>query len=518
MEWIFVLLTIPLLGFIGLLTRLFDGLILKPERLRSKLRNQGIRGPPASFLLGNLWDLMKTRLKDSNLLQEEEEEQVMITHNCSSTVFPYFDQWREQYGPTFVFSMGNLVVLHSNYPDVVKELTTCTSFDLGRPSYQQKGLSSLLGQGIVASNGEVWAHQRKVLAPQFFMDKVKSMNKLMVESALMLVNSWNGKIDNEGGVADLEIDDCMRNFSGDVISRACFGSNYAEGEEIFLKLRTLQENVSMKMLLQGIPGIRYLPTQSNREMWRLENEIQTLILKVVKERKEATLGSDQKDLLQVIIESAESSDLGQEATNQFIVDNCKNIFFAGFETSAVTAAWTLMLLALNPEWQEKVRAEVLEVCNGKFPNTDMLIKMKQLTMVIYESLRLYPPVPIMAKQALEDMKFGGINVPKGVNIWVLLTTLNQDPNIWGHEADKFNPERFSNGVSGACKLPFIYMPFGTGPHTCLGQYFAMTELKIILSLILSNFTFSLSPKYRHAPRLNLVIEPKRGIHLLLRKL
>ncbi|XVE68644.1 hypothetical protein DITRI_Ditri09bG0085200 [Diplodiscus trichospermus] len=253
-------------------------------------------------------------------------------------------------------------------------------------------------------------------------------------------------------------------------------------------------------------------------MWKLENEIRTLILKVVKERKEATSNSDKKDLLQVIIEGAESSGLSQKARNQFIVDNCKNIYFAGFETSAVTAAWTLMLLALNPEWQEKVRAEVLQVCSGKFPDADMLVKMKQLAMVIYESLRLYPPVAIMARQALEDMNFGGINVPKGVNIWVLGATLNQDPNIWGPDADKFNPERFSNGISGACKHPHVYMPFGTGPHICLGQYFAMTELKILLSLILSNFTFNLSPKYRHSPVLHLVIEPKHGINLLLRKL
>ena len=139
-------------------------------------------------------------------------------------------------------------------------------------------------------------------------------------------------------------------------------------------------------------------------------------------------------------------------------------------------------------------------------------------MVINESLRLYSPASIVPWEALKDVKFGGINVPKGVNIWIVLATLHQDPDLWGPDADKFNPQRFSNGVSGACKVPYAFMPFGAGPHTCVGQHFAMTELRIFLTLMLSNFTFTLSPKYRHSPFMNLVIEPEYGIDLLVRRL
>lgn len=142
----------------------------------------------------------------------------------------------------------------------------------------------------------------------------------------------------------------------------------------------------------------------------------------------------------------------------------------------------------------------------------------QLTMVISETLRLYPPGAIISREALEDMKFGDIHVPKGVNIWLLPATLHQDPEIWGPDADKFNPERFSNGVSGACKFPHVYLPFGFGPHTCLGQHFALAELKLLLALALSNFTFSPSPKYRHCPSLSLIIEPKHGVNLIVRRL
>jgi hypothetical protein len=174
--------------------------------------------------------------------------------------------------------------------DVVREISTCTSLEFGKPSYQQKELGSVLGQGILTSNGKVWAHQRKIIAPELYGDKVKvksfapyilftrkksrfiryllqrwsdrsnlglqGMMSLIIESTTVLLNSWKSRIDKEGGVAEIKIDEGMRSFSGDVISRACFGSNYSEGAEIFSRLRDLQEAMSKKSLSTGIPGMR----------------------------------------------------------------------------------------------------------------------------------------------------------------------------------------------------------------------------------------------------------------------
>lgn len=136
----------------------------------------------------------------------------------------------------------------------------------------------------------------------------------------------------------------------------------------------------------------------------------------------------------MVLEGAENSDLNKEEIDRFIVDNCKNIYLAGYETTAVSATWCLMLLASNPEWQERIRSEVLEICKGQIPDYDMIRKMKLLTMAINESLRLYPPVAVVSREALEDMKFGKVKVPKGVNLWTLVTTLHTDPEIWGPDS------------------------------------------------------------------------------------
>ena len=123
-----------------------------------------------------------------------------------------------------------------------------------------------------------------------------------------------------------------------------------------------------------LQSIRYLPTKSNREMWRLEKDIRALILKAVKERKET---ASEHDLLHKILEAATNSkDFSQDEADRFIVDNCKSMYLAGYETTAVSATWTLMLLASNPEWQARVRAEVLQVCGGQTPDANMVRKMK----------------------------------------------------------------------------------------------------------------------------------------------
>ncbi|KAL6203594.1 hypothetical protein ACLB2K_027294 [Fragaria x ananassa] len=480
-----MLMSLAVIGVVLLFLHLYNALVVRPKRLRSMITKQGISGPSPAFLLGNIMDIKKAARPSS--ITKAATSEPLTYHNCAAVLFPFFEQWRKQYGEVFVFALGNTQILYVNKPEAVKEITTCTSWDLGKPSYQYKERRPLLGHGILTSNGASWAHQRKIIAPELYMQKVKGMINLITESTMSLVDSWNSKIEAQRGIADIKMDQCMKSFSGDIISRACFGSNYLKGEEIFQKLTDLQEAMARKLFLTGIPGLRHLPTKSNREAWALEKEAATLILQVVKERQAAGY---EKDLLQMILE----------------------------ETTAVTATWCLMLLASNQEWQERVRAEVLQVCEGRIPDADMLLKMKQLTMVIHESLRLYPPNTVVSREALKDLKFGDIRVPKGVNIWTNVVTLHTDPEIWGPDSYTFKPERFANGISGACKLPYLYMPFGIGPRICLGQNFAMVELKILIALILSNFSFSLSPKYIHKPSLKLVIEPEHGVDLLVKKL
>ncbi|KAJ0975441.1 hypothetical protein J5N97_017406 [Dioscorea zingiberensis] len=333
----------------------------------------------------------------------------------------------------------------------------------------------------------------------------------MVDSASSLSRLWARRI--EDGEVDVEVYEDLRNFSADVISRACFGSNYLKGEEIFNKLHALKKALSGPNLFAEVTGFRFSPSKNNKKIWTLEREVNTLILKMVKERK----ASEEKNLLETILENAKEGFTTQDKADTFIVDNCKNIYFAGHETTAVAASWCLLMLALHPEWQDLVKSEVTEVLGGLSPDMHSLQKMKILTMVIQETLRLYPPGLIINRESLKDMKLGKLQIPKGLRIYIPVPTLHREPDIWGPDALIFNPKRFAHGVTSACTLPQAYIPFGIGARICLGQHFAMLELRIVLSLILSRFSFSMSQSYCHSPVFRLLLEPEFGIYLIVKK-
>uniref|UniRef100_A0ACD5YBB2 Uncharacterized protein n=1 Tax=Avena sativa TaxID=4498 RepID=A0ACD5YBB2_AVESA len=499
-------------GACGLLLYLYRILWLVPERVRRELRRQGIRRPPPSFPYGNLAD-MRQAAADAKRTLSTERGGTGIVHDYRPAVFPFYEKWRNEYGPLFTYSVGNMVFLHATDPGVVRDLCLCVSpEDLGKSSYMKTTHRPLFGDGILKSNGEAWARQRKLIAPEFFPDKVKGMLDLMVGSAQALVRSWEESVaaGSGGGALDITVDDDIRAYSADVISRACFGSSYGKGKRIFAMIRELQKAVARPNLLAEMTGLRFLPTRSGWAAWRLNRRVRRLILDVVRESGAAG-DEDAGNLLNAMLRSAEAETGGVAAAEDFVVDNCKNIYFAGYETTAVTAAWCLMLLALHPEWQRRVRDEAREALAGGEPDFPSLQKMKQLTMVIQETLRLYPAGSVVSRQALRELSLGGVRVPGGVNIYVPVSTVHLDAGLWGPGAREFDPGRFA-----ARPQLHSYLPFGAGARTCLGQGFAMAELKVLLALILSSFEVALSPAYHHSPALRLVVEPEHGVQVILK--
>lgn len=138
-------------------------------------------------------------------------------------------------------------------------------------------------------------------------------------------------------------------------------------------------------------------------------------------------------------------------------------------------------------------------------------------MVVQETLRLYPPAAFVAREAFVDTRLGDVVVPKGVCIWTLIPMLHRDAEIWGGDANEFKPERFVNGIAKACKYPQAYLPFGAGPRLCLGKNFALVQLKIIVSMVVSKFRFSLSPDYRHCPSYRMIVEPADGVKIVFQR-
>jgi cytokinin trans-hydroxylase len=312
----------------------------------------------------------------------------------------------------------------------------------------------------------------------------------------------------------------MTRLTADIISRTEFDSSFEKGKQIFELLTVLQNLCAQASRHLCVPGSRFYPSKYNREIKSLKMEVEGLLMEIIQSRRDyveiGRSSSYGNDLLGMLLnEMQKQSNNGFGLNLQLIMDECKTFFFAGHETTALLLTWTVMLLASNPIWQQKVRDEVKRVCDSGQPTVDNLSKLTTLNMVINESLRLYPPASLLPRMAFEDIQLGDLHIPKGLSIWIPVLAIHHSEDIWGKDVNEFNPDRFAT-KSFAPGRHFI--PFAAGPRNCVGQSFAIMEAKIILTMLISRFSFTISDNYRHAPVIVLTIKPKHGVQICLKPL
>lgn len=495
----------------GSLWKAVRAICWEPWTIRKAFVKQGLPCLPSLLLLGNLREVSRmTEVACSTPLP-------LVSHNIGPRVLPHYYHWKKTYGDLFVFWLGYRAVLPISNPEHIKEILS-NKFGHFRKLILRPEIIDFLGESVAVLEGERWAQHRRIVSPAFFVEKLKVMTPTMVACITAMLDKWESLLDGHDS-KEINVHEQFKLLTADIIAHTAFGSSYEEGKQVF-KLQHEQQVLIVKRRLSiYIPGSRFLPTSRNRYAWRLDREIQATLRHIISSRGDNYIGND---LLGILMSANRKELLGTQKnlslSMQEIVDECKTFFFAGHETTATLLTWTTMLLAINPEWQERTREEVLHLCGKQTPTYESLYNLKLVGMVLNEGLRLYPPGAMITRETTKKMTMGSICVPPKAILLIPIIDLHHDTDLWGRDALDFNPQRFADGIANACRTPLAFFPFSMGPRNCVGQNFALLEARAILTLMLQRFRFSLSPAYKHSPMLAFTLQPQHGMQIIFEKL
>ncbi|CAM0946225.1 unnamed protein product [Alopecurus aequalis] len=508
--------------------RVADALWWRPRRLEAHFAAQGVRGPPYRFLLGSVKEMVGLMVEASSKPMSPP-----TSHNALPRVLAFYHYWRKIYGPTFLIWFGPTPRLTVAEPELIREifLTRADAFDRyeAHPVVRQ-----LEGDGLVSLHGDKWALHRRVLADAFYPDNLNRLVPHVSKSVAALAEKWRAMA-VAGGSGEVEVDvaEWFQEVTEEAITRVTFGSSYNDGRVVFGMQSQLMAFASEAFRKVLVPGYRFMPTKKNWLSWKLDRDIRRNLTRLIGRRSDEAASVETegekadsgsfRDLLGLMINAGERTTTRVPVAKTIpvhdMLEECKTFFFAGKQTTTNLLTWATVLLAMHPEWQERARREVLDVCGADEPCKEHLPKLKTLGMIINETLRLYPPAVATIRRAKVDVQLSdGCMIPRDMELLIPIMAIHHDSRYWGQDATQFNPARFANGASKAAKHPLAYIPFGLGSRMCVGQNLARLEAKLTMAILLQRFEIRTSPKYVHAPTVLMLLYPQYGAPLIFRPL
>lgn len=358
-------------------------------------------------------------------------------------------------------------------PDMIEQVLLDKSGKYARPDIVKSLLDPIIGRGLLTADAELWREQRRIVASTFSPAAVEAQRATFVRAARAAMTCWS-----DGERRDMAAEATRTTMT--IIALALFGGDARlTSEKSMRQIEAAIDGFSEARLLAMFRLPQFPITPKGRAGKRGQVYLRKTLTEVVDDRWRGQIGGD---FLTGMIDSLRDRFPDEEA-RAIAIDNAATFYLAGHETTANSLAWTLFLLAAQPELQEELASEAREALD--VGEDDVAERVGRLRLFLSESLRLYPPVPRVDRQATEIDRLGGEKVQPGdiVTIWPWI--VHRHTKLWDHP-DAFLIDRFAEKAG---RHRFQYLPFGAGPRTCVGAQFATTEALTILSHWLSEWRF-----------------------------
>ncbi len=408
--------------------------------------------------------------------------------------FTFMRACADSYGDVVRFDLGPLETYMLTNPRDVERVLVADAARYRKPAFGDDAIRTLLGDGLLMSEGETWERQRRLANPSFHTRRIGALAGTMVGHTDEQIAGWE-----PSEVVDVQLE--VARLTVRIIVSAMFGSDISEEE-----VRTVQENLE-PLGARFEPDPRrflipnWVPTRENREFDAAIETLEEVIDGIVARRRGTErdpsvdpAGSEgvavrgpagdadgdlPMDLLSVLLRAYDRG----EQTEKNLRDELVTMLLAGHDTTALTLTYTFYLLSEHPKVRERVEAEADAAVVDGPPDASDAREMQDTERVLNEAMRLYPPVYTMFREPKLDVKLAGYRIPEGAAIMLPQWVVHRSPR-WYDDPETFDPGRWRPERRSE-RPRFAFFPFGGGPRHCIGKAFSLMEAKLILARVCS---------------------------------
>ena len=347
-------------------------------------------------------------------------------------------------------------------------------------------LRSLLGDGLLTSEGEEWKRQKRMIQPIFTHKRVASYVPIMEAEAARTVARWADRADTPDAI---DLNDEMAGVALAVVAKALLGAQVGRAVSVIRQTVPFLSKRAIARALSPMAFPAAWPTPANRRAVRFQTALYNVVDDLISSRRGEPAVED--DLLGLLLRATDPES-GSRLDDNEVRDQVLIFLLAGHETTATSLTFALHLLGRHPEAQANVHTEIDRVLQGRTdPALEDIRALRYTTMVIKEAMRLYPAAYGISRFCVNDDQIGGYDIPAGNTVFCSPWATHRHPELW-NKPEEFDPERFTPEREKA-RSRYAYFPFGGGPRACIGQYFSMLEAVMVVAMLLQQYRITTPP-------------------------
>ncbi len=411
--------------------------------------------------------------------------------------------------PFVVFETRRSTIVWLTEPRLTEEVLLSRHEDFPKSPMEKRIFAATLGSGILTSGGQHWRWQRRVMAPLFRHAEILRYVPAMTRAAEEQLARWRG--DPPGSMQ--RVDRAMTEATFNVIARTMLAGGEAEEAEIVRAAGgDFLERISWEIAYALLRLPAWVPHPGTWQMRKAARRLRAAVHEIIERRRRSTTTADD-DLLGRLL-AARDPESGEPMSDEHLVDNLLTLLEAGHETTAKALTWCLYLLARAPEWQQRVREEVIAIAGAAPIDGAHIDRLAMTQRVLKEAMRLYPPAPVLSRVPSKMTKVGQLELKPGTNIVMPVFAIHRHRRLW-EAPDRFDPDRFLPEREAQYRRT-QFMPFGAGPRICIGMSFAMAEATAMLATLVRGAQFAWDGRHLPEPLSRVTLRPKGGMPLHVR--